>query len=105
MTEREKLVGLISEVEFPSFAAVIADHLIANGVTFGKDTDVPSKWISVKDKLPEDYKKVLTCDHKGNIHVMFHYSGFQDPFGISKNDSRYHPVTHWMPLPSLPKEE
>ena len=37
----------------------MADFFIANGVTFAKDTDVPNKWISVKDRLPDEYVSVL----------------------------------------------
>lgn len=68
--------------------------------------DIRSKkprWIPVTERLPDG--KALTCDKKGNIHVMWHYSGFQDPFGIAKNDSRFYPVTHWMPMPEPPKGE
>ena len=37
------------------YSICMADILLANGVTFVKDTDVPSKWISV-DNPPEDWK-------------------------------------------------
>lgn len=62
-------------------------------------------WIPVTERLPEDYEKVLTCDHKGNIHVMGHHHDFIAPFGITSHDPRYFPVTHWMPLPIRPGEE
>lgn len=50
MTDREKLIELIqSAVDGCAtyWAGLIADHLIDNGVTFAKDTNVPSKghWI------------------------------------------------------------
>lgn len=64
-----------------------------------------NKWISVKDRLPEDYEKVLTCDAKGNIHIFFHFHQFVYPFGIDASDERYYEVTHWMPLPQPPKDE
>ena len=109
---REKLVELLNNhydcCDIPDCEGncreCIADYLIANGVTFATDKNDGGKWISVKERLPEDYEKVLTCDHKGNIHVMAHHHDFIAPFGITKHDFRYFPVTHWMPLPSLPEE-
>ena len=52
MTDREKLIELMTDLyggdplHYGVKAHHIADHLISNGVTFAKDTDVPSKWIS-----------------------------------------------------------
>ena len=64
MDAREKLVELIDDalqrkegtarVVGKRYVNTIADHLIANGVTFAEDNNVPSKWISVKDRLPQD---------------------------------------------------
>lgn len=115
MTDREKLVGLISEVEFPSFAAVIADHLIANGVTFSDRLEEKqatsgaktSGWISASDP-PKDWKGeggyltnyyVYTPEYGTDIG---NYMGAADRWfcmGVPCN------VTHWMPLPKPPKEE
>lgn len=64
-----------------------------------------TKWISVKDRLPEDMVKALTCDTKGNIHTMWHCIDFAHPFNVSPNDLRYYPVTHWMHIPQPPKGE
>lgn len=113
----------------------MADYLIANGVTVSEealpvaeaatersaavdkieDQHKPEdfighrkpeqEWISVKDRLPEDMVDVLTCDAKGNIHVMWHHHDFMHPFNVGRNDLRYYPVTHWMPLPQPPKGE
>ena len=61
MDVREKLTELLREAPYNMFGnklgncyfdsclALIADHLTANGVTV-------QEWISVKDRLPEDYK-------------------------------------------------
>lgn len=58
MTDREKLIELIQEFADGTYSSngtivdgtdvdAVVDHLIANGVTFAKDTNVPSKghWI------------------------------------------------------------
>ena len=63
------------------------------------------EWISVKDRLPEDYIKVLTCDARDNVHIFYHFHQYESPFGIDASDQRYYEVTHWMPLPEPPKDE
>ena len=77
----------------------IADHLIMNGVTV-------LEWISVKDRLPEGKANCIVrykhayCDKDGywTIGICF-YDGekFQMHWAYK--------VTHWMPLPQLPKGE
>ena len=84
--------------EIPNIFNTQADHLIAHGVTV-------QEWISVKDGLPEDMVDVLTCDEKGNIHIMWHHHEYQYPFNIGRNDIRYFPVTYWCYLPQPPKGE
>lgn len=66
MTDREKLIEILRFGMDKYFllkleAEIIAELLIANGVTFAKDTDVPSKWISVEERLPESEKIVLAA--------------------------------------------
>ena len=54
-----------------------------------------SNWISVKDKLPEDYDAYLCTG--GDIEMEIIYFdpefGWQEEYGI----------THWMNLPELPE--
>ena len=62
---RNKLIEIIRSVQYNDngstignnfqsrFVERIADHLIENGVTVGKDNNVPSKWIPVTERLPE----------------------------------------------------
>jgi len=67
-----------------------------------------TKWISVKDRLPEDGVEVLITDGE-NIDVSFCELTY---FGDDPNEmewfGRISPwhfgnITHWMPLPELPK--
>lgn len=62
------------------------------------------RWISVTERLPEDYVPVLTCDDRGNIHMFEHYSGYKHPFNIGPYHPRFYPVMFWMELPKPPTE-
>ena len=114
MDVREKLVELLKESKLCSkrfddqysdgTIAIIADHLIANGVTV-------QEWISVDDRLPEEGEYVL-CVLKG-----FNYGGkiqvckfvpadkFKDKPYFEHFRNGFPSVTHWMPLPQPPKGE
>lgn len=117
MEVREKLVELLMQVEDnmcddcgrePVGCAVvaIADHLIANDVAVqgAADTNVGSKWISVKDRLPKDGNKVIVYSYEnGDFHTaeldgkLWHL----DCGWLLDVDD----FTHWMPLPKPPKGE
>lgn len=72
------------------------------------------RWISVKDKLPEESGNVLVCVKlnyaNGARYVqMCHYSAYKKQFGcfdtLESNDfPKFGVVTHWMPLPEILKE-
>lgn len=63
-----------------------------------------NQWISVKDALPEDYVNVLTCDKRGNIHIFSHCKGYEYPFCIPPDHTRYYMPVAWQPLPQPVKE-
>jgi hypothetical protein len=96
----------------------IADNLIANGVTFAEDINVPTKWISVKDRLPTvaDGKSlceiVLAYINNGKIvgQVCTGWLNGNKWYLTVGEDDHYTvwglgAVTHWMPLPQPPKGE
>ena len=65
-----------------------------------------NKWINVKERLPEngDYNDYLITDGK-NCYVccyLYIHNVWMSSMGRSLNDIN---ITHWMPLPELPKEE
>ncbi len=60
-----------------------------------------SKWISVKDKLPEKHKEVLTFRPEPDEIIISYLSWMLDGQPIWQDEvSNY---THWMPLPKPPK--
>lgn len=69
-----------------------------------------AKWISVMDRLPEEWKTVLTfqptpTDDKGIIQTCV-YIGIPGKWRQAWNhDFLELPVTHWMPLPEPPQKE
>lgn len=94
----------------------IADRLIANGVTFGEDNDVPTKWISVKDRLPNnnehDWVLAQVVEDSGYMHIpkVMEYrqnrnDWFEETYGWLSEHNGAFIVTHWMPLPQPPKGE
>lgn len=73
-----------------------------------------SRWISVKDRLPEDGVRVLvSANSKSDDPVVavthythslygFNIKGWVEPWQYFFFE---HEITHWMPLPEPPKEE
>lgn len=57
-----------------------------------------NEWISVKDRLPETYGKYLVACRGNNIPQIRYYDGVWDVWNCVAE------VTHWMPLPELPKD-
>ena len=103
MDVREKLLDLIidakrTDPETGSFTEYLADHLISNGVTV-------QKWVSVKDRLPEEKGRYLTANKRcGDKIVVFDLwvgGGF---WYVEEEDDVFDfEVTHWMPLPLAPE--
>ena len=125
MDVREKLVELLKSV-LPNFRNNMAywgekpiyefaDCLLANGVTV-------QEWISVDDRLPEDsgyYLVVYRDKYNGSISIAFDMyvkcnvgEWWESEFAcdITKQflwaaKLQEQEVTHWMPLPEMPKGE
>ena len=102
MDVREKLVELvkraITDWKHGDVSEMIADHLIANGVTV-------QEWISVKDRLP-DAGGYVVCIAKRNPFSRFmpmvariEKNGWVNPI----TEQYISEVTHWMPIPQPPK--
>ena len=86
----------------------------------GRTTEIPAKigrgkamdkWISVKDRLPENEKPVLTfVGYEDSMHGFMTVSAYfcfdKNPHwqwdGLLRDEQR---TLYWMPLPEAPKED
>ena len=115
MTDRERLLEILNVPIHPRLDVdpleAVADYLLDNGVTFAKDTNVPS-WIPVSERLPDVEELVLIICKNGKRSVgcyrRFNYNneimwGFKTALNPSiwLNKGK---VTYWMPLPEPPKD-
>lgn len=76
-----------------------------------------TKWISVKDELPEPHKHMIMFSPEKNVHIgtrvtffkgdEFYYNAYNldDPIYCPSAEESEDNVTHWMPLPEAPKDE
>ena len=102
MDVREKLAEIIQNSVggcARHWAEVIADGLIANGVTV-------QEWIPVNDMLPEEGDRYL-CRLKSFAFPGSFYQSIlrYDKYGFQDGGVYEEGVTHWMPLPQPPKGE
>ena len=114
MDVKEKLVELLDRFVYDEWYGNndIAEKLISHGVTV-------QEWISVDDRLPDEtgrylaVKKRIAPDELGGnrtdivILRFFVDDGFRMPTHIPDwiNEKINEEVTHWLPLPELPKGE
>lgn len=54
------------------------------------------EWISVKDEFPKETGFYIVSDSDGFVTILWY-------FGRGSFDCSNFHVTHWMPLPKLPK--
>ena len=102
MTEREKLIEILGGMSgiawSPSVRGIIADYLLANGVTI-------QKWIPAS-KPPKEEGSYLVCSKTGKVYTSHYYTEKKCSEWYTRKAEWSHPnVTHWMPLPERPKEE
>ena len=63
----------------------------------------PVKWISCKERMPEDNDRVLILAKNESVYIAKHrvFGHFVVSFEYWLDDTE---VTHWMPLPEPPKD-
>ena len=116
MDVREKMIEILKKAIFPHELVdpieAVADYLLDSGVTV-------QKWISVDDRLPDETgrylavkKRIAPDDFGGDrtdivIIRFFADDGFRMPVHIPDwiNKKINEEITHWMPLPEMPKGE
>lgn len=64
------------------------------------------KWISVDESMPEYYDSVLAMNADGFFGVVWRANDDKtyDVYTISTTNCMLTEITHWMPLPSPPKQ-
>lgn len=103
MLEKQVMLDLIidaykTDPETGSFAEWLAEYLVERLPTLTQ----PNEWVSVEDRLPEDYQRVLCLFESGTMEVSFRASVKGFCYEGFKQTGK---VTHWIPLPEPPKEE
>ncbi len=68
---------------------------------------LPSKWISVKDRLPPEGELVLThrptsLDLRMEVDYLVYFEDGEKTWSCTR-DKEQNCITHWMPLPQPPK--
>ena len=105
MDVRGKLIELLKQIKYVSVENA-ANILIANGVTV-------QEWISVEDRLPENDVMVIgftPCDgfmFVGYYHEepKYDWKSWMIITAMRSTKVMKKKVTHWLPLPQLPKGE
>lgn len=95
---KEKLVELMELNIDYGLADIVADNLIANGVTI-------QRWIGVEEALPETSGEYLTISTNG-VTAVLPYSNKYKAFNASDDfykASCVIPCTHWALMPEPPK--
>ena len=66
------------------------------------------QWISVKERLPPDQKKILVVNGHGYVTILAFVKELDGKWTWLTESGKYNhinDITHWMPLPEQPKEE
>ena len=107
MTDREKLLSLINEIQDHGLYygehgfgihvenERLADHLIQSGV-------MSQRWIPVTERLPESDVFVLGCSE--GVLVFFGFFKAKTWYDLVF-ECQVLGVTHWMPMPEPPRGE
>ena len=98
-------------VKIPERSREEIKELLANwkGTLLVGDDIYLSPWISVEDRLPEPEKEVIILNKRKHTDIDFLTDDFEGGYYWWKSDESIYceddEITHWMPIPELPKEE
>ena len=98
-------------VKIPERSREEIKGLLANWkgiIVAGCDISI-SPWISVEERLPEPEKDVIILNGRKHIDIDHLTDDGEDNYYWWKSDDTIwcddDKITHWMPIPELPKEE
>lgn len=82
--------------------AAAFDRLVAyEDTSFTPEEVQQMRWIPVEERLPEEKQRVIVrCERVGTSACWILWGNWMTDIGPGAGK-----VTHWMPLPKLPKEE
>lgn len=97
MTREEKLEAYLDHQYMFEYGSPDYIYGIRHGVEWA-DKNPKLTWISVEERLPEEHTDVIVTDGRNVAHCKKYGDGFYTNIGKCCN------VTHWMPIPELPKK-
>lgn len=77
---------------------------VTSGIVCRAECAEGMRWISVEDRLPDDFEWVLAVDKDrcvGEAMFSSRDGSWDGPYG----EYHLYGVTHWMPMPEPPEEE
>lgn len=105
MADVDRLIGFMAIMQMPFMNDPDALAYIEEVKTVLKQAKAQeSGWISVKERKPETKGQYLVAAIEAGHYRRFGIVSFTDHFVMNGHRS-YWKVTHWMPIPEMPKEE
>lgn len=84
-----------------AISALRAQQELESNLKVLESNDQLNGWISVKDRLPEEFAPVIVCRKGGKVESgMLDVNGWWKVYGTRTKN-----VTHWMPWPEPPEVE
>ena len=112
--KRTLLMNAVSKEFFQKYNCIecgveIWEKESANNEQNNEQAETDDDWISVKDRLPDEKERYLICTENRRIYIAY-YQLLGDKFSNHEpfwqgSSCRFTSVTHWQPLPELPKGE
>ncbi len=94
-TQIEEMAIKIHEL-FSSILSLTESKIIAAAIcTDGYHKQSEGEWISVEERLPDEYETVLVYGEEIGVRMAF--------YAVDKRVWNEGVITHWMPLPEPPK--
>lgn len=107
--ERDVLVKQREAVGF-TISALRAQQELESNLKALESNEPLTGWINVKDRLPEESGRYFVADFERDYFEVLRFSSAHgvfnafDSFSPEDANALHIKVSHWMPLPDLPKE-